>query len=379
MLIFLLVFISIYSLLHFYGLVKVLRAHVLNTSGLVALIIFMLIMIFAPILVRLLETANFDKTARMLAYIGYCWMGVLFLFVCTALVLDIYRILLTTGTLILPFDLSRMALTSRQIFFVSLAVSATVAIYGSFEANRIQTEHITIKTPKIPKEVGRVRIVQISDVHIGLIVGENRLEKILDRVIAAEPDILISTGDLVDGQMDDVSTLTEMFRKIPAKMGKYAITGNHEFYAGLKRALKFTKNAGFTILRGEALSINGFLNIAGVDDMAGNSYGLTRNISEKALLSALDRDKFTLFLKHRPLLEKDATGLYDLQLSGHVHKGQIFPFSLVTMLFYPEDAGMLALDNNAFLYVSRGCGTWGPPIRFLSPPEVTIIDLVAAG
>jgi len=379
LLIFLLVFISIYSLLHFYGLVKVLRAHVLNTSGLVALIIFMLIMIFAPILVRLLETANFDKTARMLAYIGYCWMGVLFLFVCTALVLDIYRILLTTGTLILPFDLSRMALTSRQIFFVSLAVSATVAIYGSFEANRIQTEHITIKTPKIPKEVGRVRIVQISDVHIGLIVGENRLEKILDRVIAAEPDILISTGDLVDGQMDDVSTLTEMFRKIPAKMGKYAITGNHEFYAGLKRALKFTKNAGFTILRGEALSINGFLNIAGVDDMAGNSYGLTRNISEKALLSALDRDKFTLFLKHRPLLEKDATGLYDLQLSGHVHKGQIFPFSLVTMLFYPEDAGMLALDNNAFLYVSRGCGTWGPPIRFLSPPEVTIIDLVAAG
>ncbi|MBW2153703.1 MAG: metallophosphoesterase [Deltaproteobacteria bacterium] len=297
LLIFLLVFISIYSLLHFYGLVKVLRAHVLNTSGLVALIIFMLIMIFAPILVRLLETANFDKTARMLAYIGYCWMGVLFLFVCTALVLDIYRILLTTGTLILPFDLSRMALTSRQIFFVSLAVSATVAIYGSFEANRIQTEHITIKTPKIPKEVGRVRIVQISDVHIGLIVGENRLEKILDRVIAAEPDILISTGDLVDGQMDDVSTLTEMFRKIPAKMGKYAITGNHEFYAGLKRALKFTKNAGFTILRGEALSINGFLNIAGVDDMAGNSYGLTRNISEKALLSALDRDKFTLFLK----------------------------------------------------------------------------------
>ncbi|MBW1995833.1 MAG: metallophosphoesterase, partial [Deltaproteobacteria bacterium] len=221
--------------------------------------------------------------------------------------------------------------------------------------------------------------VQISDVHIGLIVGENRLEKILDRVIAAEPDILISTGDLVDGQMDDVSTLTEMFRKIPAKMGKYAITGNHEFYAGLNRALKFTKNAGFTVLRGEALSINGFLNIAGVDDMAGNSYGLTRNISEKALLSALDRDKFTLFLKHRPLLEKDATGLYDLQLSGHVHKGQIFPFSLVTMLFYPEDAGMLALDNNAFLYVSRGCGTWGPPIRFLSPPEVTIIDLVAAG
>jgi predicted MPP superfamily phosphohydrolase len=298
------------------------------------------------------------------------------LFVCSVFVFDVYRLLLAVGRLFFRFDLSVITPSGPHMVTVCLALSLLIVVYGSFEANRIRTEHVIIKTPKIPETVGRVTIAQISDVHIGLIVGKKRLEKILDKVNAIQPDILISTGDLVDGQMDDVSTLAHMFREIPAKYGKVAITGNHEFYAGLDRSLAFTKAAGFTVLRGEALNIDGFLTIAGVDDMAGEGSGRYNNISEKALLSSVSQNKFTLLLKHRPLLEKDAIGLYDLQLSGHVHKGQIFPFSLITMLFYPEDAGLLTLDKNASLYVSRGSGTWGPPIRFLSPPEVTRIDLV---
>ena len=298
MLIFLLVFVSIYSGLHLYGLIKVRQAQALDTLGIISLIIFMAIMIFAPIGVRLLESAGFEKTARMLAYIGYTWMGLLFLFISAAFAFDMYRLLLAIGKFIFQANLSGITPTPRLIFIISLIFSVSVAIYGSFEAIRIQTEHITIKTSKIPKEVGRVRIVQISDVHVGLIVGKNRLEKILDKVKAAKPDIFISTGDLVDGQMDDVSALTHMFREIPAKYGKFAVTGNHEFYAGLDRSLAFTKEAGFKTLQGEGHSINGFLNIAGVDDIAGEGSGLITDISEKALLSPLPKDKFTLFLKH---------------------------------------------------------------------------------
>jgi len=94
------------------------------------------------------------------------------------------------------------------------------------------------------------------------------------------------------------------------------------------------------------------------------------------LLSGLPQDKFTLFLKHRPIVDQDAKGLFDLQLSGHIHKGQIFPFSIITWLYYPVNSGRMNLTDNAFLYVSRGAGTWGPPIRFLSPPEVAAIELV---
>jgi len=251
-----------------------------------------------------------------------------------------------------------------------------IAGYGYSDAKNIRIETITIKTSKIPESVGRLRIVQISDVHLGLIIREGRLRNILSRVKEAGPDILVSTGDLVDGQINGLPGLAELFREINPPYGKYAITGNHEFYAGLEQALAFTRKAGFIILRGEAAEIKGLLNIAGVDDPAGRNLGLQRDVDEVKLLSGLSRDRFTLFLKHRPLVNRESTGLFDLQLSGHAHRGQIFPFSILTKLYYPVHAGFASLDNGSRLYVSRGTGTWGPPIRFLSPPEITVIDLV---
>jgi hypothetical protein len=190
---------------------------------------------------------------------------------------------------------------------------------------------------------------------------------------------LVSTGDLLDGQTDNLSNLAEMLREVPTTYGKFAVTGNHEFYAGITRALDFIKTSGFTILKGEGLTVSGLLNIAGVDDPAGRRYGLGSKVSEKALLAELPREKFTLLLKHRPLVDQDALGFFDLQLSGHIHKGQIFPFNLITMLFYPVVSGLHKIEKNAWLYVSRGSGTWGPPIRFMSPPEVTLIELVHGG
>jgi len=176
--------------------------------------------------------------------------------------------------------------------------------------------------------------------------------------------------------MDKLSGLAAMLQQTSAKYGKFAVTGNHEFYAGLNRALDFFQKAGFTILRGESLNVAGLLNIAGVDDYTGKRYGLYSGNSEKALLSKLPREKFTLLLKHRPVVDEDALGLFDLQLSGHTHKGQIFPFSLITYLYYPRHAGLLKLEKDSMLYVSRGSGTWGPPVRFLSAPEVTLFELV---
>lgn len=374
--IFLVIFFSIYGGLHLYAFLKIRRALTFGAGVTVALVLFMAIMIFAPVIVRISERFGFEFLAQLLAYIGYTWMGLLLIFVSVAFALDIFQMLLHIGSLILQADLSGITLSNRHIFFISLLFSSVITTYGYFEAIAIRTELVTFRTHKIPEEVGRLRIVQISDVHLGLMVGEKRLERILDQVKSANPDILVSTGDLVDGQMDNLSNLANMLREIPAKYGKFAITGNHEFYAGLARSLDFTEKAGFTILRGEGLSVSGLLNIAGVDDATGKHYGIWREVSEAALLSRFPREKFTLLLKHRPQVDKDALGLFDLQLSGHAHKGQIFPFSLITMLYYPTHAGLLKLDKNSWLYVSRGSGTWGPPIRFLSPPEVTLIELV---
>jgi len=235
---------------------------------------------------------------------------------------------------------------------------------------------VIIRTDTITKKIGRLKIVQISDVHLGLTIGESRLRKIIEHIKAEQPDILVSTGDLVDGQMNNQSGLARMIHEIPTKYGKYAVTGNHEFYAGLKDAIKFTEDAGFKVLRGEGLNISGVMNIAGVDDPTGKRYDLTSNISEKAMLSKLPSEYFTLLLIHQPQINKAESGLFDLQLSGHTHKGQIFPFSLIVKLFYRHINGLDRLGNQSYIYVSRGTGTWGPPIRFLAPPEVTVIELV---
>ena len=268
--IFLLVFLSLYSGLHLYGFLKVKRALTLGPAATVALIVFMAIMVFAPILVRLIERMGYETVARIVAYVGYTWMGLLFLFFTTAIVLDLYRFFIFIGQMALKSDLRSFTLSARNLFFISLLLSVFITIYGSFEALDIRTEQITIKTNKLPANVHRIRIAQISDVHLGLIVGEKRLKRIIDKVTVEKPDILVSTGDLMDGQADNLSELADLLRKIPAKYGKFAITGNHEFYAGLKRSLAFTERAGFKILRGDGVNINGVLNIIGVDDVAGN-------------------------------------------------------------------------------------------------------------
>ena len=336
-------------------------------------------MVFAPILVRLLERQGLEAVARFLAFIGYFWMGLLFLFVSASLFIDIYHLLVYLTGLIFKCNLSGIMLAPKISFLIPLVLSVAISLFGYFNALRIRTEHITIRTPKIPKEASGFKIAQISDVHLGLIVRKERLARILDQVKAAHPDILVSTGDLVDGQMDDLSGLVAMLQEIQPKYGKFAVTGNHEFYAGLDLSLHFTKTAGFSILRGEGLNVSGLINIAGVDDPGDRRNSPSKGLSEKELLSELPGNHFTLLLKHRPLLDKEASGLFDLQLSGHTHKGQVFPMTLFTRLSFPMIAGLYNLPNNDLLYVNRGSGTWGPPIRFLSPPEVTIIELVHEG
>jgi len=362
--------------MHLYAYLKAKSSLSFSTVTSIFVIIFMLTMIFAPVLIRLSEKHGFEELARILSYVGYTWMGLLLLFTSASLIIDFYHLLTYLVSLIVKKNLIALAPSSKFSFFVPLILSITVATYGYFEAKHIRTERITVKTSKIPEEVGRLKIVQISDVHVGLIIREERLKNMLDKVKTEDPDILVSTGDLVDGQINSLSGLSELFREINPRYGKFAITGNHEFYAGLHQALDFTERAGFTILRGESLTVGGLINIAGVDDIAGERYGLHRKVDEKELLSGLPKEKFTLFLKHRPLIDKNANGFFDLQLSGHTHKGQLFPFSLITKLYYPADSGCLRLLNNSYLYVSRGAGTWGPPIRFLSPPEITVIELI---
>ena len=379
MTLFLLIYFSIYGGVHLYAFLKLKKGFALGFPIYVILAIFMILMVIAPIAVRIAERHGHEALARGIAYIGFTWMGLLFIFISASFFFDIYRLLHFFVKMLTRSPLEAFTISIRNFCILSILISFAVVIYGYFEALSIRAEHVTVETPKIPETIGRLRVVQISDVHLGLIVGKSRLKRILEKVKDAHPDILVSTGDLVDGQMDELDTLTDMLQNVPTTYGKFAVTGNHEFYAGLDRALAFTKKAGFTILREKGLTVSNIFNVAGVDDPARKRYAEKIATSEKMLLEKMPGDKFTLFLKHQPVISSESLGRFDLQLSGHTHKGQIFPFYLFTKLFYRMHTGLSKLKGNALLYVSRGSGTWGPPVRFLSPPEVTIIDITYKG
>ncbi|MGA2959232.1 MAG: metallophosphoesterase [Thermodesulfobacteriota bacterium] len=371
---FLLTFLLLYSGLHYYIFTKVRYAFTPGILPLLLVAFFMLLMVITPLIVYTAGKHGWESFARLSAYIGYTWMGLAFLFFASSIVIDLYRLLIAVGGLVMKRELASPAPILQ--FLLPLIFCISAGTYGFFDAQNIRTERITIKTSKIPSELGRFRIVQISDVHLGIIVREKRLSLILNEVKKADPDLFISTGDLVDGQINHLGGLAELLQGIQARYGKFAITGNHEFYAGLPQALDFTRRAGFRVLRGEGLPIGGFLNLAGVDDPAGQSFGLIAGLPEKELLPTFPRDKFMLFLKHRPVVDQNSLGLFDLQISGHTHQGQIYPFTLLSRIFFPYNSGSFQLPGRALLYVSRGSGTWGPPIRFLAPPEVTVYELV---
>jgi len=336
----------------------------------------MLFMILVPVMVRVTERMGHEEVARMLAFIGYTWMGAILVFFLAEILCDLFRLIVYISGILSRRDLSNILSTHRFYFSTCFAITLLVIFYGLFEARQIRIEHIIIQTKKIAPEVGKARIVQISDVHLGLIIGEERIKLIVKTVRGTEPDILVSTGDLVDVQLNNIDDLAELFQEIYTPYGKFAVTGNHEFYAGIDRALEFTKKAGFKILSNEVVHIPEIVTIAGVNDEAVRSWRKSDNVPEEKLCTKIDNSLYTILLKHRPLPYAGSICVYDLQLSGHTHKGQIFPFFLITKLFFKQYAGYYRLNNGSFLYVNRGTGTWGPPIRFLAPPEITVIDIV---
>jgi predicted MPP superfamily phosphohydrolase len=373
---FLLVIFGCYSAIHVYAFLKVKAAYPFGPILGILLGIFMAVMTVAPILVRILERHGYDLPAKVLSYVGYFWMGALFLFFFLSLCVDLYRLATYGSGMVLQKKLEAYLPTARTAFLVPLAVALVLSLYGFYNALNIRPEHLTVRTLKIPESIGRLRIVQISDVHLGLIVQDRRLKKILSVIRQADPDILVSTGDLVDGQIDSLSRLADIFREVNPKYGKFAIPGNHEYYAGFPQALEITRRAGFTMLRNEAVTVAGLVNLAGMDDPTGRHFGMSRGPSEETLLSGLPAGKYTILLKHQPRVRESSLGRYDLQLSGHTHNGQIFPFKIFVRLFFSHITGWYRLPGGSNLYVSRGTGTWGPPMRLLASPEVTIIDLV---
>ena len=334
-----------------------------------------------PILVRIAEHLEMEKVSVTLAWPGYLWMGFIFIFTSAQLFADLIHFFYRLITLIF-FRRNPECISYNTIARSVLVIAICASVYAFIEAGQIHIERVVIPSSKLPESVSGIRIVQISDVHVGLLLQESRLRRIADEIRRAKPDILISTGDLVDGKLnrDDAiyanNPLAALLASIPASTGKFAVAGNHEVYAGLPQAIAFTQAAGFTMLRNHSVRLTNGVTITGIDDQAVLARKHADPAVENALLKSVSSDSFHLLLKHRPEIQPESDGHFDLQLSGHVHGGQIFPFNFLVWLKHRIPCGTTITGKGSRIHVSRGTGTWGPPMRLFVPPEITIIDVV---
>lgn len=377
MTLFLLVFLLIYGAAHSWFALRLLQAFPVLQTWWLFPVGWCLLMVAAPLLSRVLEREGQTFAASLAAYIGYCWMGVLFLFLSLSLLLELLRLLHWSAHFFARLP-NIVLLAPRPGFLCCFGLALLISCYGWFEAANLKVERHTIITSKLPKGAARVRVVQVSDLHIGLIVGSRQVQQLVATVKSLKPDLLVATGDIVDGHISHVDGVSQMLRELQPPLGMVAVMGNHEYYAGLGSSRRFLELSGFQVLQDQAALVGEHLALVGVDDPAGKRFGKNGISDEAALWGHIPHDRFILLLKHRPVVDPKSVGRFDLQLSGHVHKGQIFPFNLLTWLNFPVRAGMNQLAGASRLYVSRGTGTWGPPIRFLAPPELTVIDLEPA-
>ena len=375
---FLATFVTLYGLLNFYFYRKLTGCFHPDTAGRALLAAFLLLMVFAPFLVNFSAGAGFRNTALASAYIGYTWMGAVFLFFCVHVFLDAafasrWIFLRVTGG-------SPGAVFEKRcaVLAVSTAVVLAGIVWGFFDARDIRVEHIRLTSDKIPPLHRTIRIAQVSDTHFGVITGERFAAKLAELLDGIRADVIVSTGDMIDRGLPEPEKAAKILRAVHSPMGKYAVAGNHEFYAGIKDAAAFHETAGFVLLRNRVVAVSEFLTIAGVDDPAGRRYGLETDFSGRSLLADVHPDSFSILLKHQPVPAEGLSSGFDLQLSGHTHHGQIFPFNFIVRLVYPDGSGLHRLEGGSQMYVSRGTGFWGPPIRLFAPPEITVIDIAPA-
>jgi predicted MPP superfamily phosphohydrolase len=364
---FLLFFLVVYGSGHLYFYSRFTRAFSPARRWRRVIATVLLLTTMTPLLVRLAERHDHLLLATALAYPGYFWMAVLFLFLVLSLSWDVASALLFCRA---PWRQRRRlgnVTPHRHQFVFCLGVAMTCSLYGIYEADTIRTEQISIRTAKGANIAAPIRIVQISDVHLGILMRDRKIKKIGDLIRAARPDMLVSTGDLIDGNLTQDGAMTNYLQQLRPPLGAYAVLGNHEYYVGREPSIEIMRQAGFTVLRGETRTV-GPITIAGADDITALRRDHYRSIPP------IQPAAFTLLLKHQPRVTTETP--FDLQLSGHIHQGQIFPFQVLTWLRFKVHCGLTQLNDGRYLYVSRGTGTWGPPVRFLAPPEITVIDLL---
>ncbi len=378
MAVFLAVVLSVYGLVNFYISLRGWQAlaGLPRARGFI-LGIFWAFMLFYPV-GRVLMARGRNPLFAPLVKIGSFHLALMIYLLMGVVLIDLVRL----ADRIIPFLSKTFSSRPRQtglvLFLLVAGISVLVVAGGVLNAARPRIRELALSIDKRAGGRKDVSIVMASDIHLGTIAGSARLRTLVDRINRLAPDIVLLPGDVVDESVtpEEEEAMTSIFEKIRAPLGVYAVPGNHEYYGGLERNLAYLRKWGVRVLQDEAFEVGGSFYLIGRKDLTSLRRGQARtSIEEIMKAGGVDARRPLILLDHQPvhLEEAEAAGI-DLQLSGHTHAGQLFPLNLINKRIYEQYWGYLRKGGTQY-YVSCGVGTWGPPVRTGSVPEIIRIRL----
>lgn len=326
---------------------------------------------------RLIERQAVSPFSAFLVWVGAFWLAIVVYVLLQLVMIDLVGLLdLWFG--FLPAFVHENPMKTKQVLALTVgAITLITVVVGHINTWFPKIKELKLVVHKKAGPLKNLTIVAFSDVHLGTLIEKRHLARIVRKVNALHADIILITGDIIDEDISPVihSDVGEILKTLKAKYGVYAVTGNHEYIGGVNKAKAYLKSHGIQLLNDTAILINNSFYVVGREDlMKGRTTGKKRaGLAE--ITQDLQKDLPMILLDHQPFhLEQARENGIDLQLSGHTHHGQLWPFNCVTRIIYEVSWGYL-LKGNTHYYVSCGVGGWGPPVRTVSRPEIVHIKL----
>ncbi|MBD8389716.1 metallophosphoesterase [Dysgonomonas sp. BGC7] len=371
---FLIIFV-VYILANFYVFHHIWMAMPPNTIGRVSLVSFAVIAVSSFFLSFFLGDSMPVWLASGLYKIGTAWLFILLYFFIVMAAKDLFGLAnkllhFMPGDAITRYTKENWVGLGFMVGFITLVMVCGYLKYQS----KVRVE-LPVETSKIIGDsilTKPLRIVAISDLHLGYGIGKKEFETWVELINAEKPDMVLIAGDIIDNSVRPLEkgNFAESFHKIKAPMGIYACPGNHEYISGIKGSLDFIEKTGVRLLRDSVAEVDSCIYVIGRDDRSNEG-----RKSLKELTDSLDHSKFIILLDHQPynLEESEQQGV-DLQISGHTHQGQVWPISAITKALYEIDHGFLK-KGNTDIFVSSGIGIWGGKFRIGTQSEYVVIDI----
>jgi len=376
-LMFITIFLTVYLSGNFYVFIRGWQSLPVNATARIVYSTLFLFTALSFIIGEISEKTGLVADNKTLILIGSTWLAFLLYVLLFILLIDLVRVLNFFLHFLPASEILRADNIPLKLMVIVISASSIIVAAGVVTASSPVVKTVDIKICKAGGIENSLNIVMASDIHLGNIVGRKKFQYLVDTINSLDPDIVLFPGDFFDETLGPVikDNMGGLVESIRAKYGVYAVTGNHEYIGGVTEAVNFMTRHKIKVLRDEALEINGTVLLAGREDRSINRFTGEKRKTTEEILRGKNIKLPVILMDHQPFtINESVNNNVDLHLSGHTHNGQLWPLNYITNLIFEVACGYRKISNTN-VYVSKGYGTWGPPVRTSGRPEIIIFQI----